>query len=102
MYISVDHSRFKVTAKAVDDYISSVDSNMARANSEVSSLSNIWEGKDKVYFNQEWNKVYDKDSTYKKMTNSLSSYSELLRYAGEQYKNAQSKAYDRSLWLQVY
>ena len=46
MYISVDHSRFKVTAKAVDDYISSVDSNMARAN--LKSLRFLISGKERI------------------------------------------------------
>ena len=90
MYIDVDHSKFKKTAKEVDDYVSLLKGDMMIA------------GKDKSEFNQEWSKVKESDSTYTKMVNSFESYSEVLKYAAKEYKSAQEIAVNRSMMLLVF
>ncbi len=102
MYIDVDHSKFKKTAKEVDDYVSLLKGDMMIADSKVTSLMWYWQGKDKSEFNQEWSKVKESDSTYTKMVNSFESYSEVLKYAAKEYKSAQEIAVNRSMMLLVF
>lgn len=96
MYINVDRSQFERAAQAVDRYVSSSNKQMFAAKEQVDSLKGGWKGLDEEAFDQKWQSVTSKDSTHTKMMNSLTTYSKVLRYAAEQYKEAQAKAYDQS------
>ena len=95
-YIKVDHSKFETAAVSVDNYVADMKKNMTNAEREVLALSSVWQGQDFNQFRSQWNKVTENDSTYTKMVRSLESYAKFLRYAANQYKNAQSKAVNRA------
>lgn len=101
-YIKVDHSKFSAAAGAVDDYVGKMKNNMNRTTREVDVLEAGWQGKDYKQFNQQWDRVTNKDSTYQEMVKSLEAYSKFLRYAAEEYKNAQAKAVGRAKRLPKY
>lgn len=95
-YIKVDYSKFEMAAAAVDNYIKDMKKSMINAEREVLTLSSAWQGQDFNQFRNQWNKVTDNDSTYTKMVRSLEAYAKFLRYASNQYKNAQFKAVNRA------
>lgn len=95
-YIKVDHSKFEGTAKAIDDYVNTLNKKMKSAQSEVSNLSATWQGLDYNQFKTEFNKVDNADSTHVQMTKSLTNYAKYLRYAANKYKDAQSRAVNRA------
>lgn len=95
-YIDVDHSKFETAAKAIETYVEKHKSNMNLANQQVGILSAMWQGKDFTEFKHKWNQVTEGSSTSHKMTKALENYADFLRYAGNQYKEAQSKAVNRA------
>lgn len=95
-YIKVDHSKFSSASKAIDAYVKSAKSKMKSASGEVDNLAANWEGADFTQFKIQWNRTDDKDSVYATMIKSLVSYSDFLKYASKEYKNAQARAVNRA------
>lgn len=94
--IKVDHSQFEPAAVAVDEYVSSMKRKMNTANAHILSLRSDWSGEDYHAFLEAWGRATNEDSVYKKMVKSLESYADYLRYAGSQYKQAQTDAVNRA------
>ena len=101
-YIKVDHSEFASAASAIDTYVTLMKNKMLSADGEVNTLSASWQGTDYNQFRTQWAMVTNGDSTYYKMLKSLESYAEYLRYAGDQYKQAQTNAVNRANSLPKY
>lgn len=95
-YIKVDHSKFSSAAGAVDTYVNQLRTNMTKAGSEVDNMSSIWQGSDYTQFNNQWDKVTNKDSTYSEFVKALESYADFLNFAAEKYKKAQINAINRA------
>ena len=94
--ISVNHSEFEKAASAVDTYVRLLKNSMRSAQSEVTMMLFDWTGSDFSQFKTEFNKVDNDDSTHSKFVKSMESYAKYLRYAGNSYKNAQSRAVNRA------
>ena len=75
---------------------------MKSAQGEVDALAASWQGSDNSQFEAQFNKLDNSDSTHRKMLKALESYSNFLRYAEAQYKEAQSKAVNRANLLPRY
>ncbi len=101
-YICVDHSKFEGTASEIDKYVSLMKNKMKSAQGEVDALAASWQGSDFSQFEAQFNKLDNSDSTHRKMLKALESYSNFLRYAEAQYKEAQSKAVNRANLLPRY
>lgn len=95
-YIKVDHSRFEKTAQAVDKYVKNHKNNMNKIGSDVNSLSSSWKGNDYSQLLKEWNAINSKNSTSGKMISAMENYADFLRFCGNQYKSAQSRAVNRA------
>lgn len=95
-YIRVDHSKFARTASEVEAYVSLMKKKMAAAQGEVDNMANSWQGSDFAQFKSQWEKVTEKESTYKEMEEALENYAKFLRYAEEKYKDAQAKAVNKA------
>mgnify|MGYP005610381609 CR=1 FL=1 len=95
-FIHVDCSKFNKTAEKIETYIENHEKNMKLATQEVKALSSTWQGKDAIEFQNQWNEVTEKKSTSQEMIQALENYAEFLRYAGNQYKDAQAKAVNRA------
>ena len=95
-YIKVDHSKFENAAAEVDKYTTFLKQKMKSAQGEVVNLSSTWQGGDYNQLKNEFDKVDNNDSTHSKMVKALESYSGYLRYASNQYKNAQIRAVNRA------
>jgi WXG100 family type VII secretion target len=91
-YIHVDHSQFEKTAREVDAYVEKQRRNMQYMDQEVKSLTSTWAGEDSRQFQSQWGNVQDGDSISKKMEKAFENYAKFLRYAADQYKDAQAKA----------
>ena len=87
--ISTDTQKIEQAANAIDKYISRCKKMMKEANATVNGL---WQGDDYNAFISKWNGIDDKKSDYANLIKYLENYSELLRYAAKQYKDAQKKA----------
>ncbi len=101
MYIEVNHSYIGNAAKEFDNYVNVINRNMKSANDVVYSLvKKDWKHADAVAFQSKWAEQERGDSVTEKMKSSLRSQANMLRYAENQYKDAQSKAIGRSyiLW----
>lgn len=95
-YIKVDHSKFESTADAVDKYVTLMKRKMSSAQGEIKTLSSSWQGSDFNQFKSEFNKIDNSDSVHSQMVKALESYSKYLRFAGNKYKDAQSRAVNRA------
>lgn len=95
-YIKVNHAEFEKAAQSIDSYIQNHISNMRRINGEIQSLSTYWNGEDYAQFCIEWNYINAKDSTSGKMISALDNYAKYLRFCGNAYKSAQSRAINRA------
>lgn len=94
--IKVDHSKFEKTAQAIDKYVSNHRSNMNKIGGEVNSLGSSWSGADYMQFQREWNSINSKNSTSGKMLSAMENYADFLRFCGQSYKSAQSRAVNRA------
>ena len=95
-YIKVDHSKFKVAADAVDNYVSLLKNKMNSAQREVEILSSSWQGSDFIEFRKEFDKVDNNNSTHTQMVKAMESYAKYLRFAANKYKEAQARAINRA------
>ena len=96
-FIRVDHSKFEATASAIDTYVDKHRTGMNRANGEVSTLANSWQGADFNQFRVEWNRVTTSDSTSQKMVLAMQNYAKFLRFAASEYRQAQINAVNRAM-----
>ena len=94
--IRVDHSRFNAAADSIDKYISTLNKEMKKSDSSVSNMLGLWKGTDATAFSNKWSVIMGSGSTYMNFKKSLESYAKYLRYAGNQYKNAQANAINRA------
>jgi len=95
-YIKVDHSKFENAASSINTYEDNMKKKMSSASSEIINLSVTWKGNDFNQFRAQWNKQGESDSTYQNMRKSLDAYANFLRYAANQYKDAQANAVNRA------
>lgn len=100
--IKVDYNVIENTAAAIDTYISTHNTEMQKASSEVAELSASWQGDDYMQFFNQWSKVTAKDSISGRIVSDLENYGTFLRYAARQYKIAQEKAVCRASLLPRY
>jgi len=91
-YIRVDHKKLIVAADAVKDYRGLLTSKMQIANQIVDDMRASWRGDDAVQFQHQWDLVSAEGSVCRKMSDSLKSYEDYLRFASDTYKNAQIDA----------
>ena len=96
MLINANHSTLEKKAEKVEDYVEYADKKMQQAKDKITGLKGAWSGKDQVAFEQQWDKLLDKDSTHVKMMESLKSYAKVLRYAAKEYKQAQIDSHDQA------
>ena len=96
MLINANHSTIEKKAEKVEDYVEYANKKMQQAKGKVTGLKGAWVGKDQVAFEQQWDKLLDKDSTHVKMMNSLKAYAKVLRYAAKEYKQAQIDSRDQA------
>lgn len=101
-YIKVNHSKFDAAADAAEAHVRTLKKKMNQAEAEVMMLVKDWQGNDYGQFKAQWDTLNEKESTYKAMIDSLSSYAEFLRYAEEEYKKAQANAVNRANGLPKY
>lgn len=101
-YLNVDLNKLNSTSRTVDSYILSMKNQMNAANSEVALLSNEWRGRDAMQFKAMWDSASGDDSTYTRMLRALESYSNYLKTAEKEYKNAQARAINRANALPRY
>lgn len=98
--IEVNHSVIGETASIIDKYIDVMTNYMKQSGETVERLkSKQWTSEDARAFYAKWDELSSADSTNEYMKASLRNYSKTLNYAKEQYKNAQSKAINRSMFL---
>lgn len=95
-YIKVNHKKISATADKVDDYISSVERNMTKADGEMELLKNQWDGSDYLQVKSKWNDINSTESTTERMKKALSGYANLMREASRMYKDAQARAVNRA------
>lgn len=95
-YIKVNHQDFEKTAQVIDRYVENHKSNMRKMDNEVKALSACWSGTDYSQFYKEWNYINATDSTSGKMIRALENYAQFLRFCGNTYKSAQSRAINRA------
>ena len=95
-YIQTDHQQLKATAAAVDTYVETLKTDMKKARQQVYQLTRQWEGPDAEAYRERWVQASEQDSTYGQMVKTLQNYADYLRYAAEQYRNAQSNAVNRA------
>ncbi|NMB33475.1 MAG: hypothetical protein GX992_04450 [Clostridium sp.] len=95
-YIKVDSSRLERTAKVIDTYIGKHKLNMKNATGELDTLSGSWQGADFDQFKSEWYKSTEKGSISQSMIEAMESYADFLRYAANEYKNAQANAVNKA------
>ncbi len=101
-YVKVDYSQLASTASVIDEYVSTMKTEMTNANTEVAGLSSKWSGEDYTQFKSQWDTVDNSDSTHAQMISALESYSNYLNYAAGKYKTAQSSALTRAASLPKY
>ncbi len=90
--IKVNHRRIEITANDVDNFLSVLNNGMKTIENELYSLGGSWKGADYNSVLVEWRQMKAFDSTTGKMSESLKSYSEFLRFTAETYKKAQAEA----------
>lgn len=95
-YIKVNHKEFDRTAQAIDTYIANHKNSMKKMDGEVRALSAYWGGADYLQFCKEWNYINSTDSTSSKMIRAMDNYAQFLRFCGNTYKSAQSRAINRA------
>ena len=97
MYIEIDHSNLKNSAKTIEDYVSLMTKELISTTNEVNSLtSNAWKYDDAKEFNRKWLSNSDPISVTSLMKTSLNNYSKKLYYAESEYKKAQRNAINRA------
>lgn len=95
-YIKVNHKKMLDAATQIDNYITSIDKNMATIDTTVLSLNAEWKGQDYVQLKAEWNEINSSGSTTDKIKTSLKSYAGAIREAASLYKEAQARAINRA------
>ncbi|MBR5278293.1 MAG: hypothetical protein IKU23_03405 [Clostridia bacterium] len=95
-YIKVDHSEFEKTAATIDSYISQRKQKMESINRSVVNLNSAWNGPDYEQIKNQWLDIDSKNSTSDKLIKTLENYADALRYTGNSYFDAQSRAIDRA------
>lgn len=97
MYIEINHSNLKNSAKAIEDYISLMKNELSHTTDKVNSLTNNnWKYDDAKEFNTKWLGNNESTSVTSLMKASLSNYSKKLYYAESEYKKAQRNAINRA------
>ena len=98
--IEVNHSVLGEASNAVDKYIEEMTKYMKQSDETVERLkSKQWTSEDARAYAQKWKELSAADSVNEYMKSSLRNYSKALNYAKEQYKSAQSKAINKSIFL---
>ena len=101
-YIQISDSQFLTTANQIYDYLSFMKEKMKEAEQRVDELSAAWQGADEARFRAQWSSLTAPGSTYSQMVESLTNYSNYLRYAEKQYNGAQLRAKSRAGLLPWY
>lgn len=91
-FIEVNYIYFTNAAAYVEQYVSRQKEKMGQATETVNSLRSSWSGEDSEAFVSKWNEIDDRSSTASQLEQSLEDYAEVLKYAADQYKEAQKKA----------
>ena len=98
--IEVNHSVLGDTANALDNYVEIMTKYMKQSDETVERLkSKEWTSEDARAYSIKWKELSAADSSNERMKSALRNYSKKLKYAKEQYKNAQSKAINRTMFL---
>lgn len=97
MYIEINHSKLGNSALAINEYLDYIVKYMNLSTDKVNQLtSKNWLHDDALEFRNRWLKHNDSTSVTSKMKASLRNYSNSLKYAENQYRNAQSKAINKA------
>lgn len=91
-YIAVNHQILIEAASDMKIHELIHNNILNQANNTVANLEMKWSGMDYTQYKAQWSRITADDSTSKNITNKMSEFSEFLRYASEQYKNAQITA----------
>ena len=92
--IRVNHRQLTEAANKIDSQIKDHDDFMVLANTHVLSMD--WSGDDSKQYRQKWDKLTANGSMSKNITARMKAYSAFLRFAAEQYMNAQADAVNRA------
>ncbi len=95
-YIKVDHREFERTAAAIDNYIFQKEQKMKSIDKVVFDLNSAWNGPDYEQMKKQWLDIDSKNSTSDKLVKTLENYADSLRFAGNSYFDAQSRAINRA------
>ncbi len=95
-YIRVNHKVLEDTSSAIESYITKQSKKMKLIDGEVTLLKNGWQGTDYTAFCKKWNQINSADSTTGNMKKALKNYADFLSFSAKSYREAQSRAIDRS------
>ena len=99
-YIKVNHNDLVDAANAIDTYIEKLNSNMKITDDWVDSLTSAsWKHADANKFKIKWEEARGSSAVTGQLKKSLKNYAASLRFASDQYKDAQSASIEESRWL---
>ena len=98
-YIKVNHAQLESAAEKIEESLKMQKTHLNAADKQVSDLNSSYSGEDYNAFKTQWSGVRAKNSFVDKTTNAVENYAEYLKYAAKEYKDAQSKAVNKSNWL---
>ena len=94
--IIVDRSEFKTAASKIEDHIKMMKNSMILAKSFNQDLNGIYDGKDKIDFQNKFESLFNKDSTFEAYIKTLEGYAAFIKNADELYRKAQEDAYNKA------
>lgn len=90
--IKVNHKQLADAASEIKSYTLKLSNDMRFADSEISMMYSQWQGTDATAFQKKWNTMYDSDSVYLSMKNTLNAYADFLSYSSQKYLDAHARA----------
>ncbi|MBR5949285.1 MAG: hypothetical protein IKZ82_11675 [Clostridia bacterium] len=94
--IKVDYRTLEQASIAIEQYLSTHNNKMNKANAAMVELGNYWSGEDYTATYALWENVDRGASASNSMMKSLRNYAEFLKMASRKYKNAQENAVQRA------
>ncbi len=98
-YIKVNHARLDSAAEKIEESLKRQKAHLNNADNQVKNMQSSYSGEDYNAFKTQWSGVRAKGSFVDKTTNAVENYAEYLKFAAKEYKDAQSKAVNKSNWL---
>lgn len=98
-YIKVNHAKLETAAKKIDDSIGRQRNHLKSADDHVKNMKQIYDGEDYNAFLVQWLRVNAKNSTVDNVTKGVEGFADMLRYAANEYKKAQTNSINKSLLL---